>query len=243
MSALVLALLTPVHAAQSHNAADYSGSYDLTCEEASLTLHLDLAWSVAGSTGSSAGAIDVALDCDGVDSTDWQAIHDDVQAACDSAWPVADDCDDLGTAAADAVAAFNDGTLEFVPESVDYTVYGTWNFWYRLFGIYPVLGDHHFPSGSTLSWWYLLNNNDGGTLGDLATFSMSLNGASGGGYWACADVSLGAVEGNLDPDDGYAMAARFGVDRSAVCGVSDGVDAIVAVLGLTFDGELSGVRQ
>ncbi len=243
MSTLLFSLMAPALAGQSHAASGYTGSYDLTCEEASLSLHLDLAWSVAGSTGTAGDAINVDLDCDGIDETEWQTLHDDVQDACDAAWPVEEDCDALGTAAADAVAAFNDGTLEFVPESVDFTVYGTGNFWYRLFGVYPLRGTHHFPSGSSSSWWYLLNNNDGGSLGDFATFAMVLNGSASGSNWACADLSLGAISGDIDPNADYDLAAAFGVDRSAVCGAGDGVDAVVAVLGLTFDGDVSGVRQ
>ena len=243
MTPLLFIFMNPAVAGQSHSASGYSGTYDLTCEDASLTLHLDLGWSVGGVTDSDGADLEVGLDCDGIDESEWQTLHDEVAGACEAVWPIADDCDQLGTDVADGVAAVNDGSLELLPESVAFKVYGTSNFWYRLFGVYPMYGTHQHPGGSTTRAWYLLNNNDGSRLGDFATVGGSLEGWAAGTSWACIDVALWAAAGNIDPDAGYELEADYAADRSVACGVTYGADALVAVLGLTFDGAVAGVRR
>ena len=72
--------------------ADYSGSYSLTCMATDLTLHLGLAASIGGASGSWSDSASLSLDCDGLSDDEEAGLADDISAGCADIWSDEDDC-------------------------------------------------------------------------------------------------------------------------------------------------------
>ena len=244
MSLAILTLLAgSAMASQSYDPSDYSGTYNLACEDASLTLHVGLTGLIGGADGSWEDTFEVPLDCDGVAEADLDALEDEITAGCESLGFDSSSCASFGQDTADAVADFNDGAIAYIPVRARFTVYNTTNWLCRLLGIYPVRGRHLWADGTKATWGYLINNNDGGSLGDFATADAAILDSGTVGTLGCADLVLGAVSGNIDPASSYDVEVDFAIDRSMVCAAYSGSDFIVAEVGLTFDGSVRGFQR
>lgn len=216
---------------------DFDGTYYLACEAASYTLHFDLAGKVDGqSVAYNPDDLDVSVPCE-ADDPAIDAILDQVREQC-LAGGLGSFCDDVETAVADA----NTATIRLVPLQITTQVTNADNYWAKLLKIFRMDVAHLFESGEVRNAEYLISDQSNGSNGDFVSLSLSIDDVAIGGVAGCATTTLGWIDGNIDRNADFALAADFDVDRSLTCGLVYGDDWLLGNIGLTFHGTVSGER-
>jgi hypothetical protein len=236
-----LFVAAPAFAAQPGSPTIYNGTYQLSCENAELVLHLDIGATVAGVSRSFSGNFVAPLDCGGVDQEEIIRFEEDLFEQCVSGGLTKEMCYPLSQDIAAAVSEFNNDALGFIPVKVRMTVQSVYSFWNQVFGIYPMSGQHFLADGSSSYLSYVLNNNTGSELGKFGVFGVQLFNGATSGQLGCADVAVGGVEGRMDRLSGL-LRANYAVDRSLYCAAFDGVNAFGGAVGLSFRGQVSGQK-
>ncbi|MBI4511046.1 MAG: hypothetical protein HY698_15540 [Deltaproteobacteria bacterium] len=236
LGVLVFAPSATARAGQSRPPTDFTGTYDLACQQAGVTINVALGGKVGGNQKNWADALTFPLPCEEPDVRDVVA---DLQERCNRAGLPSQFCTNVKTGAAKAL----EGMPGLIPGSMDLTVNGIYDFFARLIGIYPAWAAHYFDNGKVLGWGYWLDNNDGNNNGHLVAFNIALlNGAFQNGL-ACADVALGGVDGKIDRNAGHTITgAKFAINRSLACGAWVGSDWIAGTIGISFHGVVDGAK-
>jgi hypothetical protein len=243
-TAAALSLLLAPAAAQagwqSGPASRFNGTYELVCQQATWTLHFNLAGGINGQSGSFNADVSATLPCEAISADDPAvvALADDVASRCLAAGLPAPICADLR---ARTVTAALD-TTGMVPRQAQLTAQNTWDWWNQLIGIYPAHGNHLFDNSATIGWDYLLDNNDGGSNGHFAVATINVLGSASVDHAGCLDVATGFIDGRIDRTAGYTLGATFGVDRSLTCLVAYDQAWLWGTIGITFRGAVNGAR-
>ncbi|HYV46057.1 MAG TPA: hypothetical protein VFA20_14405 [Myxococcaceae bacterium] len=225
---------------QSGPASRFNGTYDLTCQQATWTLHFSLAGGTAAGSGSFNADVSATLPCEALSADDPAvvALANDVEGRCLAAGLPAAICTDLRgrtvTAALD--------TTGMVPRQAQLTAQNTWDWWNQLIGIYPAHGNHMFDNNAAIGWDYLLDNNDGPQNGHFAIAAINVLDGASVDHAGCLDVATGFIDGRINRTAGYALGATFGVDRSLTCLVVDDTAWLWGTIGITFRGAVDGAR-
>lgn len=235
-------LCAPAAYAAYSSVSDFSGSYALACDTASITLHASLDGEIDGVAQSASGSWTVDLACDGVSEADAALVATDAEDLCLGLGFDADYCVDFGDETALALSDINDALLEeLIPVQVDYTVTNTSSWFYRALKVYPMRGVHESADGDTSTLTYFVS--DGKTTrGDIWTAAIALPGVAPLGPLGCMGVASGVVDGHIDYTSDYALTAEYVRDASIACGTSVNGDWIAATLGLTLNAEIIGER-
>ena len=243
-TAAALSLLLAPAAAQagwqSQPASRFDGTYDLVCQQATWTLHFNLAGVIAGQSGSFNAEVSATLPCEALSAEDPAvvALANDVEGRCLAAgWPAAV-CTDLR---ARTVTAALD-TTGLVPRQAQLKAQNTWDWWNQLIGIYPAHGNHRFDNNAVIGWDYLLDNNDGPQNGHLVVAAINVLGGASVDHAGCLDVATGYIDGRIDRTAGYTLGAAVGVDRSLTCLVAYDTSWLWGTIGITFRGNVDGAR-
>lgn len=238
-AATALIVASPAFGGQSRSAQEFAGTYDLTCQTASLWLHVGLSGGTATGSGSWSDDLEVPLDCDGFTPEEEVAFAEALAASCAGTGLPALGCLDVAEDIAASISAFNDDAVALLPSSVKMNVGSYGWFWSGLYGLYPMTGYHHFSSG-TRAWTYLLDNNDGYARGHFAAAGIAVNDAGAAERLACADIGVAAIDGYIRSG---ALDARVAVDRSLTCLASDGIAWIGGNVGIAYDAHLTGIKR
>ena len=220
---LALGVAVPGAAAASQNtpARDFAGEYAVAPTAAAFDLHLGLAAVTPDGTQTWGGRLSVALDVDGIDEAEADAIEDDLFASCSKPGLPDEVCDEAAAVITDAIVDLNDSALDLLPTALRMNV-GSWGWVSNWFGLYPATVQHE-AAAQTFTLGYLLNNNDGAAHGSLLSAGLALNGfASNSSNWICADVSLAAIVGGIDQPAGFELDADFIADRELACAANLG---------------------
>lgn len=239
---LLLSTSGVASAAQSKPVTDFNGTYGLTCGEASLVLTMSITGMIGNAAGSWYGSAEAPLDCDGVDDGELDAFVDDMTGDCTAGGLPEPDCRALAEDIGQAVADLNNDLIDVLPRTVKMTVTQTSNWFYKLWGVYPTIGDHTDVYGTTSTWTYLLNNNDGYVNGDFWAGGLAFGDSGTSGNLSCGIVAAAAVDGHITRGTPFAIEADFVVDESMVCSVVEGDDWLIGTIGLAYVGSLDGAK-
>lgn len=238
LSAVTCLAVIPLYGRAHAAPADFSGVYDLSCEQVNFTLHADIGGVVSGQSAHYGGTLTLTVPtCDPSDPQIGmlaEQVRDECVAASLPEWY----CDDLET----SVVVALEGTAELVPYELETTVKKTWDPLHQLLGIFPMHGVHQFVDG-VRGWDYVLDTNPGGNNGRFVAGAIGITGSGANDVVGCVSTVIGAVDGRIDPNDGYSLSADFGVDASLTCAATSGMDWVTGVIGITFHGAVSGAKQ
>jgi hypothetical protein len=224
-------------AAQTRSPSEFDGAYALTCERATLTLHVGVAGQLGGVAGSWSDQRAVALSCEGVDV---DALAAELSADCAGAGLLESACEDVAWDVALAVAGLDAAAVGLIPEQAAFRVgAGTW--FNRWTGLYPLNTTVSWAGGERASATWLVDNNDGPNRGAFAGLGLRVPTSGRTESAGCADLATGAVQGRFLPR-ANALTATAAVDRSLVCAAGHGEDWLVGQIGLSLRADLSGRR-
>jgi hypothetical protein len=215
----------------------FNGTYKLSCQTAELVLHINIGAQTAAGSQSYADDLVIPFDCNGVSPEEMSAFEEETSKKCIEANLPEAYCQTLSEDLAVSISEFNDNALNFIPQSIKFTVQSVYSFWNQVFGIYPMFGQHKFSDGSTSSLTYTLNNNSS-SFG-IAGVQLLNSGASG--QLGCADLAIGGINGTINRTTG-ALSAQYAIDRSLYCVVVDEVGIIGGSIGLSFRGSVQGQK-
>jgi hypothetical protein len=233
---LALVSLTAFPAAASAAPADFNGSYDLTCQSGSYTLHFDLVGSLNGQAVSyHPTALVVSVPCEGDDPA-ITTILADVENKCTAA-KLGSFCDDVVGAVASAI----DNTSAMIPTRITTGVTNAYDWLAQLTGIFTMNVTHKFEDGAVRNGTYLLSDRYDGSNGDFLSLSLAATGAAGG-IAACVATSAGWVDGKINRYAGFSLAATVDLDQSLSCGIAYNGDWLAGIIGVTFHADVRGVR-
>jgi hypothetical protein len=234
---LALVPLAAIPSAASAAPADFNGTYNLTCQSGSYRLHFDL-WGSLNDQSVSYHPADlvVPVPCEGDDPA-IAGILADVEQACLAA-NLGNMCDDI----VDAVASAIENTSALVPTRVTTAVTNADNWFAKLTKIFMMDVGHEFDDGTIRNGTYLISDRNDSSNGDFLSLSLAVNGASSNGIAGCVATTLGAVNGTIARNAGFALTAGLDLDKSLSCGFAYNGDWLAGVIGLTFHAGISGVR-
>jgi hypothetical protein len=232
-----LALLAAIPATAAAAPTDFDGSYDLTCQAGSYTLHFDL-WGELNDQSVSyhPADLEIPVPCE-ADDPAIPAILAAAEQHC-LAGGLGNLCDDVVGAVASAI----EGTSALIPRRVTTTITNADNWFAKLTKIFQMNVRHAYDDGTIRDSAYLISDANNDSNGDFLSLSAAVNGAAMGGVAGCAVTTLGRSRGNIDRDAGFALTAEVELDRSLTCGFAYGGDWLAGVIGLTFRGDVSGAR-
>lgn len=236
MMALTLASTAAIPAAASAAPADFDGTYALTCEAGSYTLHFDLAGNLDGNPVSFHPAdLEIPIPCEAGDP-EAAALLAEVEQRCLTAG-LGTLCDDVVGAVAGAI----EGTSALIPRQITTEVTNADHWFAKLTRIFTMRVEHVFDDGAVRSGTYLISDGNA-TNGDFLSVAAGIDGAAFGGGAGCVATTLGKVEGNIDRGAGFALTAALELDGSLACGFVHGGDWLAGAIGLTFHADVSGAR-
>ncbi len=238
LNKLFLALVSLAAAPVAASAApvDFDGTYDLTCQSGSYTLHFDL-WGNLNDQAVSYHPTDlvVPVPCEGDDPA-IAGILADVEQKCAAA-NLGSFCDDVVGAVASAI----DDTSALVPQRITTAVTNADNWLAKLTKIFTMRVGHELDDGTIRNGTYLISDQNNSSNGDFLSLSLTATGAAGG-IAACVATSADGVKGKIDRNAGFALAADVYLDRSLTCGFAYDGDWLAGIIGVTFHTDVSGVR-
>ncbi len=236
---LTFALISPVHAAQSHNPKDFDNTYEVECLQSELGLSVGLAiFTGEGAWATGAGSVS-PLSCEVVIEGDvtWTAWYDEVADEC-PAWLDASICDDIASGLAEFRADISNDMLAQIPGTVDFTVRGTNNFWNKLLGVYPVGVTFNYDDGPE-SGTFLINNNDGASYGDF--LGAAATAGLGASEWLiCGAGSLSVVTGQVDRGTPFTHESTWDTGAELVCATGTEGLIIAVSVGIAYGADLDG---
>lgn len=140
------------------------------------------------------------------------------------------------------VASTIDNTIALVPQQIATAVTNPDDWFAKLTQIFNVRVRHVFGGGAIRYGNYLLSDRNDGSNGDLMSISLAVDGVATAGTAGCIATTLGLVEGNIDRNAGFSLAAKVSLDKSLTCGFAYNGDWLAGIIGLTFHADMSGAR-
>ena len=231
--ALVAALGTTAAAAPT----DFDGTYHLTCQEATYTLHLDIAGELDGRPISyNPPNLEFNLPCEADDPAIPELVDSVHQHCLDGG--LGRFCDDVVVPALEGAIH---GTIAMVPVELTTQIIDPNNGWAKLFRLYSTRVTHLYDNGDVDTSKYILNDGSRHN-GHFLQLSLNLDDVLFGGPAGCVATTLGRINGNIDRNADFAMTWKPTVDRSLSCGVVLNNGWLAGIIGVTFKATASGER-
>ncbi len=222
-------------------AADFDGTYTVTCNDLGLGLATSLVAEIYGTAFTIIDEErDVPMDCNGVAESDIATLEADVEAECDASGIglFGVDCGDIGAIYRASIEDLNDELDGLVPSSVEFVHR-------RKVGTdHLFMGRHRYPDGSARYWGYLLHPEAPGQNSfqsdRLAMPDPEVDGIESYGF-SCTTGSQGLIDGTGQKAGGaWSFDVWLESDFTADCdqGVSGGI--LILSMEQQFTADLSG---
>lgn len=240
-AALLLLVPAVALAAQYRPAANYRGDYALQCDSATLSLDLGLAYgTTTGANGNWGDVFDLDLPCE-VPVSDIADFAQDIEDTCTGANLPSDVCVDAADQVYTALLPFASVGTDVLPTGLTLYV-DTANWFSRWTGLYSTYGAHTFADGRVAGWNYALDNNAGYNEGKINALGIGVGPAAGADGAGCTVAGVATVQGRINPLAGYDLTATFGMNQSLICAIANEAGGVVATLGVTFHGWMTGQK-
>jgi len=214
----------------------FEGTYDLACEDASMSMHVGVTGVIDGAPGSWEKVFDLPIGCSLVQEQASQ-VQREIFAACRSMGGEGLDCGYLINGVTRSAVELSNALM---PTEMDLNVNEPDGLGWLL-GLHAAPSTHTWSNGTQQSWTYLLKN-DGPNRGSLSALGMTVVDAKVEGRFDCSVLGIGDIDGQLASQ--YDLSAHYTVDGAFHCAsdLGDG-DWLAADIAIGIDARGTGTRR
>lgn len=223
---LLASMAIILHAANARAAwvDTYSGSYDLTCQQASITAQLDIGGGIGAQGSSHSFPLSIELSCNRDDPeflNELGQVKMQLADACENMTQgLYSQCAEASESYASALYDINAALIDMTPSQADLKVFNATNWANIIWNIYPFNGTIMNDHGSPEPVNFLINKYGQFGAAGLQVFGGDGVGNSEAGL-GCIAWATGSVNGSINANNAYLMNAHYALNANLTCGAAN----------------------